>query len=243
MLDIPRLLASSQEHLALYRIEPERDEETLLTLAASELTHNWWRNTAIEDAHAGGRIDDADMLAANVIAYRASLDALAVPEPARDGLWDLLEFVSDPERTLPGGRTVRNLMRGFGYRAYRQEARQAVGRAIDLCETLGRSGLLTVFASFSLTHPAYWYGMPWWPAVVDDFFERLDDPRSSLSRWLDERPAIPRSIIPSEHLRAILLTAPEVLPHEVREWLIRLALGYPERPVLQEWKESRQTGG
>jgi len=219
-------------------IDLERQHDVVLDLAAIGLTHLVWRNTALEDAHAGGRIDDADMFAANVTVWRALRSALgATPVD----WWAMVEFVSDPELRMPNDSTIRATMRGYGWRAWRQRARNILFNLWDDWESEAAIPPLWRLAVSGAGLGRYWYGTPWWPLVVDDFIATLGDPSSRRAGWLATHPEIGPPPLPLAEMRAGLVEAPELLDHATRAWCTRLAIGMPEGNPVEAWHEASPT--
>lgn len=214
-------------------IDLEHQNDVVLDLAAIGLTHLIWRNTALEDAHAGGRIDDADMFAANVAVWRTLRAAMA---DSRFDWWAMVEFISDPEMPLPNGNTIRATMRGYGWLAWRQKGRNILFNLWGDSESEPAIPPLWRLAVSGAMWGRYWYGTPWWPEVVDDFIASLRDPRSRRSRWLAAHPMLGPAPLPLEVIRAGLLDAPEGLDHATRVWCTDLAIGMPEGDPIAVWR-------
>ncbi len=90
-----------------FGLDPTLDRVAMTRLAAIGLTVQAWRNTSLEDLHAGdhvtGGFPDSDMMRFNVATFRVVCEQV---RPDRCD-WDALEAVlTDPGRVLPGGVTV-----------------------------------------------------------------------------------------------------------------------------------------
>ncbi len=108
------------------------DAAVILDLAAIGITNGAWRNSQVEDWHGDGRIYDGGMLRTNVATTKlvrevlddhlgevvddegdvlfATEDLADLDSELSDELFlDIFERLSDPERVLPDGRTLRKL--------------------------------------------------------------------------------------------------------------------------------------
>lgn len=114
-----------REHVG---VDPD-DADVLLDLAAIGITNGTWRTSPLEDWHGAGRIHDGGMLRANVATTKlvrsilddhlddtfadAGKEFIATPDLAAldsdfsDELFaDVFEWLSNPDRVLPNGRTL-----------------------------------------------------------------------------------------------------------------------------------------
>lgn len=127
-LDLARIPALLRDHVG---IDPN-DVAAVLDLAAIGITNDTWRNSPLEDWHGAGRIHDGGMLRANVATTKlvrsvlddhlddtftdageeliATKDFAALDTDFTDDLFaDMFEWLSDPDRVLPDGRTLGQL--------------------------------------------------------------------------------------------------------------------------------------
>jgi hypothetical protein len=231
------------------------DAAVILDLAAIGITNGAWRNSPLEDWHS--RLSDGWMVRTNVATtklVRSALDAQldeAFPytgeelvateeldEPAAEFAYELFvvvfEWLSDPDRVLPDGRTLRQL------------AGKELDKLVDhMDRTLGgvaasaeRHGL-----DFALQRAAlhgglacdHWWGTPWWPDIVAEFLVRLDDPQNGHWRKGGERYAhLPRQapeVVDRRRLRALLLDAPDALSEDGAEFCVAAGIRSVTEPI------------
>ena len=104
---LEELTAFAAEQLGL---EVDRDRTDMNRLAAIGLTVRAWRNTSLEDLHAGshpsGGFPDSQMMRFNIATFRVVADHIGEQRVDWSGLRAAL---NDPERKLPGGLTVGEL--------------------------------------------------------------------------------------------------------------------------------------
>lgn len=234
-----RLLQSTEVH-------PD-DIGTLLRYAPAALTHLCWRNSIVEDWHAGpdSRISDAEMMRANISTTRIfhqSLwfalgeswadvgpfdESLLDPEVLAVAFADALADAFDIDRLLPHGITLGDLG-GEEFDELQEHAALQLSALVSMAE---RHGSHTVVMWLGLrgltTATSHWWGTPKWPFIVDEFFRRLDDPEHE--RWRSTGPPGPPPPPAHDRLwfRKHLLTTPEDLPTAVVEYCIHdAAIGF-----------------
>lgn len=216
------LNALAGEHLGLVF---EDDPEAIVKLAVVGLTLRAWRNTSLEDLHAGspsdGGFSDGAMLRFNVATTRAISEYVTATEIDWQGLHSML---TDPLRPLPGGTTVGTLAGDFFERLVIDSERALTFTQFTANER-GQAYVLTLLALHAgLSHKG-WYGTPWWPDVVEVFIERLADPGSFAA------------------LGGILLAEPDTLDEENIDWCLDhgLARGTPFAGFAR-WRLRREPG-
>jgi hypothetical protein len=251
---VPVLL---REHVG---VDPD-DAEVILDLAAIGTTNGAWRNSPLEDWHGEGRIHDGGMLRTTMATTKlvrgvlddhlggvfaeagevlvATEDLAELDTEVSDELFaDVFEWLADPDRVLPDGRTLDQL------------AGKDLGELVDHVDrTLGgiaasaeRHGLdfalqrAALHGGLACTH---WWGTPWWPDIVAGFLARLDDPRhphwGDGGKWYVPLPAQPAELADWRRLRALLLDAPEALPEEAAEFCVDAGIRFVTEPV-RAWK-------
>jgi hypothetical protein len=211
-------------------VDPD-DLGAITGLAALGLTNLAWRNTCVEDWHAGGRLSDGEMLRINshttwLMGKRLDLwlsDSVLDPQgslaqveslSSRDVevlTSGLLEWLADPGRRLPTGVTVAELA-GDDLLVYAQDAGTALEDFVALAEEHGVVFALISVAAHGGLACGKWWGHPVWPCTVERFLVALDDPGDehwgpdgSMRVRLREEPALVRD---RPVLRELLLDRP-----------------------------------
>lgn len=213
----------AEEHLGL---RYDRDGAAMRQLAAIGLTVQAWRNTSLEDLHAGdhpsGGFPDADMMRFNIATFR-----VVAGHVEADRLdWEaLIAALTDPARELPGGITVGELA-GDEFAALAADSRRAleIDRNIEADQ-----GFLYVVLFLGLQGGMSnrgWYGTPWWEDIVELFGELIADPASSAWKYDDGKSPPPRQAADWSTLEAILLEKPEALDDDAIYWCLRHGLPY-----------------
>lgn len=212
-----------------------------------------WRNTIIEEWHAGsGPLSDGDMLRLNSYTTHglqqrlrgwlreceldaaddtAELDDLD-PEDV-DALVDLLyTWLTRPERRLPTGVTLSQLAESAEstIEEYGEDADQALGGFLDMAYERGPAFAFLRTAAHGAAACPHWWNHPRWPAHVDAFIAELRDPGNEHLGRLSQRPS---AIGDLDALRSVLLTRPWDLDSESAQWIIDAGLRYvqPQLPV------------
>jgi hypothetical protein len=93
-----------------FGLDFDLDRVAMTRLAAIGLTVQAWRNTSLEDLHAGdhasGGFSDSHMMRFNIATFRVVREGVETDRFE----WDALEAVlTNPDRVLPGGTTVGTL--------------------------------------------------------------------------------------------------------------------------------------
>jgi len=201
------------------------DGAAMAQLAAIGLTIRAWRNTSLEDLHAGdhpsGGFPDSDMMRFNIATFRVVSACIT----ADHFDWNTLQSVlTDPDRVLPGGLTVGALA-GDEFDRLASDIREALAISERTEQRQGFAYLLTVFALQAGISYKGWYGSPWWPDVVDLFIELLADPTSSAGRYNENREVEPSMVSDRIGLAQVLLEAPESLDDDSIYWCLVHGLG------------------
>lgn len=220
------------------------DEDTILSAAAVGLVELVWRNSPLENMHAGGGgrrgrgPSDGEMFAESVALHRAAKTAL----PREFGLLEFEDHMLDRHRPwAAGGRTLQEI----GYGSLGAFTRHVKGQTSTLL-TIRDNGyqlllgyLITVTRLRGRDH----YGMPRWPAIAGSVRELLLTPGHPA--WLAQvrdtvlAVAPPGTPLPDE-LHCALLDGPDTLPLAVLDWLTDRVM-YPARSLT--WDRERGTAG
>ncbi len=220
---VDELADLADKHLGL---DLQRDRSDLSRLAAIGLTNRAWRNTSLEDLHAGshpsGGFPDSQMMRFNIATCRVVLAHIANDRFDWPGLRAAL---TDPERELPGGLTVGGLC-GEEFERLASDGDEA----LEVSErTEQRCGFLYVHSIYALQAGISnkgWYGSPWWPDVVERFIELIDDPTSSAWKYDEQREPEPDVIADRESLKQVLLQEPESLDDGSIYWCLNHGLSH-----------------
>ncbi len=246
------------DQLLAQSVHPD-DTGTLLRYIPAALTHLSWRNSLLEDWHAGtdSRITDGEMMRANVATTRifhqslwfaigeswAELGPLAPDligvDQLVDAFDDALETAFDPERRLPHGITLRELG-GSECPEFVDQAELQLGALLDMAEQHGVPVVVRWLAVRGTLMVPNWWGTPRWPYVVDELFRRLDDPEHDHWRSTGPPAAPPAPADDRAWFRSTLLCAPDELTTEVLDYCIHeAAIGFirPE-PWSQRWGQA-----
>ncbi len=208
-----------------YGVEPGQTD-VLLDLAAMAFTHSGWRNTAWEDAHAHGAIDDADQIVANIDAWRTVRSGMTA------GSW--LPYPPKASAALVAGsrdiagRTLAQRLRGTGIltKDLRREVRDRLWARTFTADDLGDGALPMLALSGAVTCP-HWFGTPWWPDHAAAFWAGLPA-RADGERAFAARPATRLLALDGGLDR--LMAEPDRLDHQTRDDLIATGIGYVRLP-------------
>jgi hypothetical protein len=159
-------------------------------LAAIGITNGTWRNSPLEDWHGEGRIHDGGMLRVNVATTKLVRDVLTdhlgeivgdegVALTAIGDLVDLeanfsdelfvsiFEWLADPVRVLPDGRTLRQLA-GEDLNELVDHMDRTLGGIAASAERRGLDFALLRAAAHGGLACSHWWGTPWWPDIVTE---------------------------------------------------------------------------
>lgn len=224
--------------------EVRHDE--FVRLVAIGVTLDLWRNSPVEDAHAGqSDLWDGDMMRINafttsrvlriVVAWEADWD-LALDDTAGlrevdvEALGDLLDRVRSwlvrPGRTVPDGRSVGVLL-GAELDDYVDHVDTRTDIMLDMADSLGSDRVILLLALQAARGAEQWWGHPSWPALVYRFLAALDDPADE--HWRGQREACgtePAALHERDHARTILLRTPWQLDRDTADWIVRSGIGY-----------------
>lgn len=207
-----------------FGLDPDLDRAAIARLAAIGLTVQAWRNTSLEDLHAGdhvtGGFSDSDMMRFNIATFRVVSEQVGLHRCE----WGALEAtLTDPSRVLPGGVTVGALA-GSEFEHLVSDVRNALSISRLIEQRRGFSFLLMLLALQAGMSNKEWYGSPWWPDIVNVFIELLDDPESSAWKYDEHREPIPSATSDRAALKEVLLEKPESLDDQAIYWCLKHGL-------------------
>jgi hypothetical protein len=202
------------------------DEDTILSAAAVGLVELVWRNSPLEEMHAGGGLrgrgpSDGEMFAESVALHRVAKAAL----PREFGLLEFEDHVLDRHRPwAAGGRTLQEMGCG-SLGAFTKHVRARTNALLAIRDD-GYRLLLGYLIMVTRLYGRDHYGMPRWPAIAGSVRELLLTPGHP--GWLGDSPgqerdtalavAPPGTPLP-EALHRALLDRPDTLPVPVLDWL------------------------
>lgn len=224
------------------------DVITQLRYAPLALTHLCWRNTVVEDWHAGpnSSLHDGEMMAANVATTRIFHQALWAAfgdrvadatlvcrddfapqdlESLQYAFADAYEAGFDPDRRLPHGRTLADAG-GDTVDDLAQHAELQLESLLDQAERHGVAVVILWLAARGHGACRNWWGSPRWPRIVDALLARLDDRSDEHWQrrgWVDP----PAEVQNTARFRHLLLSAPDELETATLQFCIdRAGIGF-----------------
>lgn len=210
------------------------------------LANSAWRNTLVEDWHAGtGPLSDGDMMRINSATTHGIQQRLAgwmreydidAGDPT-DVLDDFdLEDIEDlaarihrwltrPDRRLPTGMTLVELAEAAGdsVENYAEAAGEALDGFLDMADERGAAFAFLRCAAHGTAACEHWWNHPRWPAHVNAFIAEVTDPGDKYAGQRGPRPA---QIEDSEVLRSRLLTRPWELDGDSARWVVNAGIRY-----------------
>lgn len=243
-----RLRAWMHAYLTHLQVDPDR-LGTVLDVAAVGIVNSAWRNSVVEDWHAGrGPLSDADMLIINshstwrvrqlLHRWRRDLGlpydtpTVAIDDITGDFGWlgsRLYAWFANPHRKLPTGQFLGGLA-GDDMADYDQHAAGVLGGLLAQADTLGVAGSLWRAALHGALACRHWWGTPAWPQLVKECVSAAFDGEheywSRYGQQLRELPPLPAQIATPEAMRSILLHRPWTLQAASADWLIRLGIRF-----------------
>jgi hypothetical protein len=234
------------------------DVPGLIRYAALGLTNLCWRNSVLEDWHAGdGPLSDADMMMENartsVIARRAlvegldpggdgwlqtAADYLAVmdDEPVvdllQDALIDFLQVAFDPRRPLNCGMALAAVA-GDDLGELTGQAEVQVGALLAKASEEGAGVVLAFLALKGLLCCSEWFGSWRWPLKVDAFVAVLQDPDDPWWHNIPscQYPATEVAELDLDQVRLRLLAGPGEWDTGLLHFCLRQGIGYVPVPA------------
>lgn len=226
----------------------------VLDATAVGLVNSAWRNSVVEDWHAGtGPLSDADLMIINShttwrarqLLHRWRRDLLLAyddPTSAIDTEADhfewlvsrLYSWLANPRRRLPTGPMLSDIA-GADMGEYDDHVRGVLGGWLAQADDLGVSGSLWRGALHGVLACPHWWGTPTWPQLVDDgvqvAFNPDDEYWKRYSFTLADMGHLPEQISRPKAMRAILLHRPWTLDGASARWIVHMGLGHLGRPV------------
>jgi hypothetical protein len=227
----------------------------VLDLAAVGIVNSAWRNSPVEDWHAGGGpLTDGAMLRINahttwrvreiVRRWRSELGmAQEWPAATLDDLdvdeTDLLavriwRWLVRPRRRLPIGMTLAELA-GDGLHEYGDHADTALGSLAGTAERRGARYALWRAATHGGLACRHFWGTPGWPRLVETFVAVLDDPERDHwgpgDAWRDGLMPEPPQVADRTELRRVLLRRPWMLETDAADWVVSARIGFLRPPL------------
>jgi hypothetical protein len=226
----------------------------VLDLAAVGIVNSGWRNSPVEDWHAGdGPLSDGDMLRVNahttwrvreIMRRWRTETGLTIRSPmaALDGLdtddidWlavRIFRWLVNPSRRLPTGVTLADLA-GDDLGGFTEHANGALGGFAGSAKRGGaRFALYRAAAHGGLACP-HWWGTPTWPELVRTFIRTLDDPGHSHGGPDGSRrirlSREPAQVADRVGLQRVLLSRPWNLEPDAAQWIVDAGIGYLRAP-------------
>ncbi|MFI1801052.1 hypothetical protein ACH427_27365 [Streptomyces sp. NPDC020379] len=217
------------------------DDDTLLWLAATRITLAVWRNTPVENWHAGkSPLHDGTMMRINTATTRLVRSMLSFDHVDWIGLG--LAIVN-PSRVLPTGQSVLELglachnpddpaHEADPHEELAEMAQDAIAWGRAYCLREKTFGLRTLIEFFCASDNG-WFGTPSWGRIVDRFTTAVDDRENAhwhvhrnkpwFDEWFTNRPV---DIADTTELRRLLHAGPDLLSEEAAEWCVDGAIGY-----------------
>jgi hypothetical protein len=234
-------------------IDP-RQLTPILELAAIGLINSAWRNTAVENWHAQGRLHDGDMLRINshstwrlrqlLFRWRAEM-GFTPDSPANvlngvgfdDFRWlggRIWTWIINPSRRLANGMILRDLA-GENLADLERDADQALTAFVYQAEDRDVGFAFTRAAAHGGRACRHWWGHPAWPPVVARFLTALDNPGDD--HWGQDgelrnrlRPE-PARVQDRDALTRTLLRRPWELDSVSAAWIVSAGIGYLRHKV------------
>lgn len=224
------------------------DEDTIVSAAAVGLVETVWRNSPLEDMHAGGGLrgrgpSDGEMFAESVALHRVAKAAL----PREFGLLEFEDHLLDRRRPwAAGGRTLQEM--GYGsLGAFTKHVRGRTNALLAIRDD-GYRLLLGYLILVTRLYGRDHYGMPRWTAIAGSVRELLLTPEHPA--WLGDSPRQAHdtalAVAPSgtplpDALHRVLLDGPDTLPLPVLDWLADWVMLMARS--LTSAREQGRTGG
>ncbi|WP_143467027.1 hypothetical protein [Lentzea kentuckyensis] len=241
-------------------IDPDR-VGAVLDMAAVGLVNGAWRNSPVEDWHAGHcPLSDGDMLRINshtthrvrdmvrrwrtgcgidAHALTAELDTIDI-DAVEWLLRDLYRWFTDPKRKLPIGLTLADIA-GDELDQFADHVAESLGAVVVLAEERGNRFAFTRAAAHGGLACRHWWGTPAWPQLVNRFTTAVDDAADphwgQNGQWFASLPTRPAQITDSDSLRRLLLRHPWKLDTASANYIVTAGIGYmrdsvPPLPTL-----------
>jgi hypothetical protein len=212
------LLAARWPELEREGIGP--DPDSILDAAAVGMVERVWRNSPLEDMHAGKRgPSDGEVFAESVALQGVARAALI--QGGSSGLLAFEGHVLDRERPwAAGGRTLQDM--GYGHLgAFTRHVKQQIDVLMDIDEVYGKRTLHGYLIMITAIYGRRHRGMPGWPGIVAGVRAVLENPEHPAwnGHGRESITAAPAETPPPDQLCRILIDAPDKLPLSVFDWL------------------------
>ncbi len=224
----------------------------VLDVAAVGIVNGGWRNSPVEDWHAGdGPLSDGDMLRVNahttwrvrqIMRRWRSEAGLTAPSPV-DGLDTddvdrlavrIFRWLVSPRRRLPTGVTLAALA-GDDLGEFTDHVDRTLSGFVTGAARRGPRFALYRAAAHGGLACAHWWGMPTWPGLVRTFVQLLDDRRHSHwgpdGSWRGRLSPEPTQAADRAGLQRILLNRPWDLEAEAAQWIVNAGIGDLRTPL------------
>jgi hypothetical protein len=229
-------------------VDPDR-LRPILDLAALGLVNAAWRNTAVEDWHAEGRIHDGDMLRINSHSswrVRQILSRwrtqMGLPPGALAVSFDNIDFgdfrwlagriyqwLVNPHRRLPIGVLLSDVAQG-NLADLEADADQALTAFVYQGEERGIGFTFRRAAAHGGLACRHWWGHPAWPGLVERFLLTLDDPgdphRGPDGQFRARMRPEPAAVQDRAMLHRTLLRQPWALDDDSAQWVVTAGIGH-----------------
>lgn len=210
------------------------------------LANGAWRNTVVEDWHAGGGpLPDGDMLRINSYTTHgiqrrldgwmracaldsdvrlARLDDLE-PEDIEELIGLLATWLTRPERRLPTGLTLAQLADAAHSTVedYADDATEALDGFLAMVDERGPSFAFLRTAAHGAAACAHWWNHPRWRSHVDAFLAEL---RIGTNEHLERVGPRPEAIADLVSLQRLLLNHPWKLDSASAQWIADADIRY-----------------
>lgn len=227
------------------------DESDLMDLVAVGITRIAWRDSRVEDWHRdpAHALGEGDMMRANAVTCRlvsqlllSYLDLLESEVGANLVLALVCDTISDPQRTLPDGRTLSELAGSEAELAsLRRHTEACAWRWATLVSLCGSRQIILGLAYLGAARCRRWWLMPWWPVRVHNFVARLHEAPSYGDPHLDGYVASlqrPPDIEDDETLTRLLLDGPDTLSCQAAKYCLAAGLNDLDlAPILVDHRE------
>lgn len=220
------------------------DDQDLLSLAAVGITNATWRNSPVENVHAagdGGGVTDGDMMRLNVAMTKLVRGFIIDPDSI--DLAALYEALVNPNLVLPTGGPLEHLL-GSEFDSYSYHVDVELG-VLDISTSMDgvRSALRRAALHGGLACAFFW-GTPWWPAVVESIVARASNPKPWVRDFVADGHLSASGVALLEdkvRLRTSLLEGPESLTADEAQAVVIVSHGVEGIAEREAWADERRT--
>ncbi len=221
----------------------------VVDLAALGLVNSAWRNTCVEDWHAGGHLGDGDMMRINShMTWRvrqilrrwmigtglvargpaSALDEVSVEDVEQLAIRVFRWLVNPARKLVTGDRLID--VAGGDLSEYEDDADLRLGGFARQATDQGARSSFARAAAHGALSCTHWWGHPRWPDLVEKLMLVLDDPADAHwgqdGKFRMRLPPEPATVADRKQLRRVLLVAPWNLSSESAAWLVDAGIGY-----------------